>query len=129
MTLTILLAQVFGLYAIIVGLAVLANRRHIMLGVAALVEERFAQLIAGILALLLGSFLVNIHNDWSTLPAALVSFFGWAALVKGILYLLLPEASLGKLVRKLNQRRWYMIDGIVVVLYGLYLAGFGYGWF
>lgn len=129
MTLTILLAQVFGIYAIITGLAVLANRRHIMLGVAALVEERFAQLVAGMLTLLLGAFLVNIHNDWSTLPAAFVSFFGWAALVKGILYLLLPEASLNKLIKKVNQRRWYMIDGIIVLLYGVYLAGFGYGWF
>lgn len=129
MTLTILLAQVFGLYAIITGIAVLANRRHIMLGVAALVEERFAQLVAGLFALLVGSFLVNIHNDWSTLPAGLVSFFGWAALVKGILYLLLPEASLNKVIRKLNQRRWYVVDGIIVALYGLYLAGFGYGWF
>ncbi len=129
MTLTILLAQVFGIYAIIIGLAVLANRRHIMLGVAALVEERFAQLIAGMLTLLLGSFLVNIHNDWSTLPAAFVSLFGWVALVKAIFYLLLPEVSLNKLIRKINQRKWYMVDGVVVLLYGLYLAGFGYGWF
>ncbi len=129
MTLTILLAQVFGTYAIIAGLAVLANRRHIMLGVAALVEERYAQLVAGMLTLLLGSFLVNIHNDWTTLPAALVSLFGWISLVKGILYLLLPEASLNKLIRKVNQRKWYVVDGIIVVLYGLYLAGFGYGWF
>ena len=129
MTLTVLLAQVFGIYAIIVGLAVLANRRHIMLGVAALVEERFAQLVAGMITLLLGAFLVNIHNDWSTLPAGMVSFFGWAALVKGILYLLLPEASLNKMIRKINQRKWYVVDGIIVTLYGLYLAGFGYGWF
>lgn len=129
MPLTIFLAQVFGLYMIIVGLAIIANRKHIMLAVAALVEERLAQLMAGIMALLMGLFLVNLHNDWSTMPAAVVSLICWTIFVKGLLYLFIPEPSLSKLVRKLNQRKWYMIDGVIAVLVGIYLAGFGYGWF
>ncbi|HYD93099.1 MAG TPA: hypothetical protein VEB18_01425 [Candidatus Paceibacterota bacterium] len=129
MPLTIFLAQVFGLYMIIAGIAIIANQRNIMLAVAALVEERFSQLLVGVLSLLLGLFLVNSHNDWSTLPAGIVSLIGWLSLVKGIFYLFTPENSLTKIIRKLNQRKWYMIDGIIAILIGAYLAGFGYGWF
>lgn len=129
MELTVLLAKIFGVYMLLVGLAILMNRRHVMAGVIALAKERFAQIIAGMLALLLGLFLVNVHNDWSSLPASLVSLIGWMALAKGLLYLFLPEGALGKLVHSLTERSWYLVDGILVILVGLYLAGFGYGWF
>ncbi|MCI0597671.1 hypothetical protein L0Y34_01175, partial [Candidatus Parcubacteria bacterium] len=68
MELTILLAKVFGLYLLVAGVAILFRRRHVMLAVAAFVEDKSARLIAGLIALLAGLFLVNTHNDWSTLP-------------------------------------------------------------
>ncbi len=129
MELTFLLAKVFGLYALITGVAIIMNRRHIMLAVAALVEERFAQLLTGIVSLLFGLFLINIHNDWSTFFTGLVSLFGWLAFLKGLFYLFAPEATLGRLIKKLNARKWYMIDGGIAVIAGLYLAGTAYGWF
>ncbi len=129
MILTILLAKIFGLYMLAIGVSILMNRRQMMLAVVALMKDRAVQLMGGVIALLLGLFLVNIHNDWSTLPAVLVSLVGWAALVKGLVYLFLPEAKLAKLVHALTERSWYMIDGVLAVIIGLYLAGFGFGWF
>lgn len=129
MELTVLLSKIFGVYMIIAGIAVFFNRRHLMVGIVAMAKERFAQLVAGILAVLMGLILVNIHNVWSTAPAIVVSLIGWAALLKGVLYLFLPEAQLAKLVKGLTERTWYTVDGVLALLVGLYLAGFGYGWF
>lgn len=129
MELTILLSKILGVYMLIAGLAVLMNRRHLMAGIVAMAKERFAQIMAGIIALLFGLVLVNIHNDWSTLPASIVSLIGWAALVKGLFYLFMPEKGLTKLMHALTERSWYLIDGIVILVAGLYLAGYGYGWF
>lgn len=129
MELTVLLSKIFGVYMIIAGIAVFFNRRHLMVGIIAMAKERFAQLVAGILAVLMGLILVNIHNVWSTAPAAVVSLIGWIALLKGLLYLFLPEAQLAKLVKGLTERAWYTVDGVLALLVGLYLAGFGYGWF
>ncbi len=129
MILTIFLAKVIGLYMLIAGLALFLNRRHMMLAVVSLGKERASQLIGGIVALFIGLVVVNLHNEWSTLPAALVSLVGWLGVLKGIAYLFLPEAKLAKFMHALSERKWYAIDGAVAILLGLYLTGFGFGWF
>lgn len=129
MELTILLSKILGLYMLIAGLAIFVNRRHILLAVVGLAHERGAQVIGGVIALLFGLLIVNIHNDWSTLPAALVSVIGWLGIVKGVFYLFMPQAKIDKVLKSLTERSWYTIDGIVAIAAGLYLAGFGYGWF
>lgn len=127
MGLTFLLARVLGPYILLAGIAVFINRRHIMLGVVALAHEKGAQLTAGLLALFVGLFLVNVHNIWYSLPVGLVSAVGWGAVIKGLVYLFLPEAQLSKIMKALSDRNWYMIDGIVAVVIGLYLTAFGFG--
>jgi len=127
MLLTVFLAKVIGVYLLVGGAAVLADRRRIMLAIVALSKERFAQLIAGVLALITGLALVNLHNVWTTLPAALVSLVGWLALLKGVVYLLLPEASMEKLMKAFMDRTWYLLDGVLVLIVGAYLTGFGFG--
>lgn len=129
MELTLFFSKVIGLYMLIAGLAIFVNRRHIMGAVIGLAHERAAQLIGGMFALVLGLVLVNLHNDWSTFPAALVSLVGWMGVLKGVAYLFLPEPKLAKLMKALTERSWYMVDGIIAVVAGLYLAGFGFGWF
>ncbi len=128
MELTVLLSKIFGVYMVIAGIAVFFNRRHLMAGIIAMAKERFAQLVAGMLALLMGLLIVNIHNDWSSMPASLISLIGWIGLLKGLLYIFLPEAQLAKLMKGFTERAWYTVDGILALLIGLYLAGYGYGW-
>ena len=129
MELTVFFAKVIGLYMLIAGLAIFMNKRHIMGAIVGLMHERAAQLIGGLIALIWGLVVVNLHNDWSTLPAALISLVGWAGVVKGVVYLFLPEAQLNKLMKMFTERSWYMADGIVAIVLGLYLAGFGFSWF
>ncbi len=129
MLLTILLSKVFGLYMIIAGLAVLTRRRQILLAVGALVEDKSARLVVGLMTLLIGLFIVNLHNVWDTLPTMLVSLFAWLAVVKGAAYLFLKESTLDAWTKHFLNRKWFMIDGVLTVLVGLYLAGFGFGWF
>ena len=45
------------------------------------------------LSLVTGSLLVAFHNVWTGLPI-LLTVFGWAQLVKGIIYLLFPALGL-----------------------------------
>lgn len=129
MTLTMVLAQIIGAYLLIAGMAVLANRRHIMLAVVAIARERFAQLVAGILALLVGLVIVTIHNDWSSMSAAIITTIGWLGILKGIFYLFVPEAHIGKVVASLTDRKWYAIDGALAIALGLYLLNAVHGWF
>lgn len=129
MDITLLLAKVFGLYMIIAGTAIFLNRKHMMVAVSAIFEEKFAQLVAGIVSLLLGLLLVNVQHDWSSVPAALVTLVGWSVLAKGMMYLFLPEAKLAKLIAVVKGRSWFKIEATVAVIIGLYLAAFGFEWF
>lgn len=128
MLITLFLAKVLGLYLVITGVAVLIRRRDILMAVGAFVEDKSSRLIVGLFTLLIGLFLVNLHNDWSTLPTMLISLFGWVAVAKGASYLFLKEPALDRLVKKFYSRSWFMIDGALAVVIGLYLAGFGFGW-
>lgn len=126
-TLTIFLARVFGLYLLVVGIAVFTNPKHIMGAVFAMPKERFAQLTAGIVAFLIGSFLINLQNDWSSLPASLLTVICWLIALKGAAYLLVPEAHMMKWVKMLSDRSWYMVDALVAVIAGVYLLAVGFG--
>ncbi len=127
MELTILLAKIFGVYMLVMGVAIFMNKKHFVGAIVAIAKERFAQIIAGAVGLLVGLWMVNVHNDWSSVPASLITLLGWTGVAKGFAYLFLPEQKLTKLVHFFAERNWYAIDGAVVIILGAYLAGFGYG--
>jgi hypothetical protein len=129
MTSTILLSQVFGLYFIIVGAAIVIRRRYFLPVFGAFIEERLTRAIVALIELLAGLFLVVMHNDWSSMPAAIISLLGWITAVEGSAYLLLPDEFVEKMFRALNTTSWYAVSGLLSVLGGLYLAGYGFGFF
>jgi hypothetical protein len=129
MTSTILLSQVFGLYFIIVGAAIVIRRRYFLPVFGAFIEERLTRAIVALIELLAGLFLVVMHNDWSSMPAVIISLLGWITTVEGSAYLLLSDEFVEKMFRALNTTSWYAVSGLLSVLGGLYLAGYGFGFF
>lgn len=127
--LTILLAKVFGLYLIIGGIAIWAREREFIPIVGAFVHDKLTRLVIALLELLGGLLLVNTHNLWATLPESIVSIFGWCLLLEGMFYMLANDTTVEKLIKSFNNRAWYTVGGIFSVLLGVYLAGYGFGWF
>jgi hypothetical protein len=70
-----------------------------------------------------------MHNDWSSMPAVIISLLGWITVVEGSAYLLLADEFVEKMFRALNTTSWYAVSGLLSVLGGLYLAGYGFGLF
>src|SRR5690242_3019597 len=97
MTSTILLSQVFGLYFIIVGAAIVIRRRYFLPVFGAFIEERLTRAIVALIELLAGLFLVVMHNDWSSMPAVIISLLGWITTVEGSAYLLLSDEFVEKM--------------------------------
>lgn len=127
--LTILLSKVLGIFLVLFGVAT-ALRSHYFMSVAeTFVQERFARLILVLVELLAGLFLVVTHNDWSSLPAILVTLLGWIAVIEASAYLLLPDEILKRFVRHFRSPAWYVGGGLVSIVIGAYLAGYGFGLF
>lgn len=128
MEITILLAKVIGLYMLIGGVAVIVRKRFIMAAAAALVEDKGTRLILSIIDVLVGLLIINVHDDWSTLTAGIITLIGWAALAKGLAGIFLKDSSLEKFMGWFRRKNLYMYDGAIAIVLGLYLANAGFGW-
>lgn len=124
---TLYLSQVLGLFLIIVGLAIMLRKRYYVPVVGEFVEDRFMRMVMGILELLGGLFLVLAHNDWSTLPAGIISAIGWVLIIEGTAYLLVSDRTMSWMIRTFNVRMWYVVGGVLSTVLGLYLALTGFG--
>ncbi len=129
MELTTLLAKVLGLYMLIGGIAVIVRKRFIMAAAAALIEEKGTRLVVSVVDIIVGLLIINVHDDWSTLTAGLITFIGWAALVKGLAGLFLKDSTLEKFMHWFRVKNLYVLDGVIGIVLGLYLANAGFGWF
>jgi len=127
MILTFLLAKVFGVYLVVIGLALLIRRRYFISVFAGLVENRLLRIIVSVFEFIAGLFLVFTHEIWTSLPAIIISLFGWAMVVEGFCYLFLPDRWFGKLMKIFNTKVWYVLGGLIAVIVGAYLVYAGFG--
>lgn len=124
---TILLAKVCGLFLVIVGTAIALSRHEFVNVVADFARERLLRTVVSAIELLAGLFMVMLHNDWSSVPAGIISLFGWMLVVEGVVYLTLPNETVERLTAPFNSPPLYLFGGIAAVAMGVYLAVYGFG--
>jgi len=66
MDITLVLARFFGLYFTIAGIGFFVNSQRVQEAVKELLDSKMHQLFAGVLPLLIGAFLVSVHNRWDS---------------------------------------------------------------
>src|SRR6185295_20175609 len=89
--LSLYLARAFGLFAVILTLAILTNTKR-MEGIAEEISKTPALLcLIGIANLALGLLLILHHNIWQLHWSVIITLIGWGMLLKGILALFFSE--------------------------------------
>ncbi len=124
-----ILAQILGLYFIIVGVIVLYRRRAIMPAVSRLVANRPLLLVMGLMEILGGIAIVLTYPVFTFDADGVISIIGWVLLVEGVLYFALPSRKVQRFVRRFNTQTWYRAGGVLSFVIGVYLAGSGFGLF
>lgn len=125
MDITTLLAQIWGPIILAVGLGVFTSRAYYVKIYRDLEKETLAVLCFGMFGMALGIIHINIHNAWETFSQGLVSFLGWALLLKSTVFIVAPRvvdrsgdwAASAKLVP---------LAGLLALLCGSYLSWLGY---
>lgn len=121
------LAQLFGLYFIIVGAAVLIRKRSLMPTMRELVNNTPVLLTIALLEIAAGLSIVlaqpQITADWM----GIISAIGWMLLVEGVLYLTLPTKAVQKFAKNFSTPGWTMAGGVLALVAGGYLAYIGFG--
>ncbi|MCW2395609.1 MULTISPECIES: DUF2065 domain-containing protein [unclassified Sphingobium] len=116
--LTLQLAQVLGLYLILIGLAGLSAPQRWRALLDDFDRAPGLVLLAGAVTFAIGAALVLAHSSLTDPLATLVTLFGWGALIKGALLIAVPGPVLriGRAVSSATATRIWAIAAIVLGL-------------
>lgn len=127
MDLSIFFAQFWGVYMLFFGVAMIARPKLIRDVVNGLEGNRGLSFFMGAFIFMLGTVLVLLHNVWESSWRVLITLFGWAALLKGAVYILAPEFMLKWVRFVANKDIFKYVATALVVIIGLYLSYIGFG--
>ncbi|PIR74042.1 MAG: hypothetical protein COU35_04335 [Candidatus Magasanikbacteria bacterium CG10_big_fil_rev_8_21_14_0_10_47_10] len=126
MELTILLAQLFGIFFLVGGLGVLLNRKKYHDADIDLLKMPSIILVVALFVMGIGLLIILKHNIWTATGGAwLVTLLGWIMFVKGALVILVPDL-LDMFKNKNFMLQWYTIGGLVWIVAGAYLTYQGF---
>ncbi|PJD96267.1 MAG: hypothetical protein CK425_06140 [Parachlamydia sp.] len=119
---TIILAKIFGLYFLGLGIVFLLNPKRIG-NVYQLIHENEAFIyLSGILALLVGAFVVSVHNVWVMAWPVTITILGWVSLVKGVGLMGWSNFSQSFSFMLQKSNSFYRIIGLLLFLVGLFFS-------
>ncbi len=126
MHISLLLAKFFAIYFLVISLPLLFATDSFRERGNALFDNAGAMFLASIFSLILGIFLILLHNIWTQDWRVLVTVLCWLTFIKGMVYLYCSRTR--EFVRKhINHNTAYRINGGVCVVLGLYLGYHGFG--
>ena len=126
MNTSLFIAKLLGPMLAVLGIAILMNPSRIREMAEELLDGNASLMILGILTLLTGLVIVNIHNDWTLGWPLIITIFGWLAVLGGILRMTMPSQvrSMGEAM--LKQDNVLYISAIANILLGGFLTYMGY---
>ena len=128
MDISLFLAQAFGIYFVVMGLAMLQYRKMI-----AMIDDFFKNValmfVIGIFVLILGTLLILTHNVWDGTWRVAITVIAWITFLKGLAYLFLPKGFFSGVVDVFRKKEIFVSAAVVVIAIGLWLSyiGFGFG--
>jgi hypothetical protein len=117
-----------GLYLIVISVTMFAHAQTTVEIMKAIVQDRPLLFVCGLLGFTAGLAIVLAHNVWSggVLPVV-VTLFGWAALIKGVLLLLLPPETESRIfITGLGYEQYPNVFAAFALLLGAYMAYSGF---
>ena len=118
--------QIFGLTYLAIGLGMLVNPRFYGEMLNKMINNEAVLFVTGLLVFVIGYFLVAYHNIWTGGWTIVITIFGWLALLKGLMMIVVPEQSI-KLYRSIKISGGQVsIYGAIVFVLGVIFAYFGY---
>ena len=126
MELSIWLAKMIGVVYLILAFAILFNCRYYQKVYLDFFKESGLIFIVGLFTAVVGIAIVLAHNYWAASWEVMLTLFGWIALVKGALILLLPKQMYVLATSMLKGKGMVCFMGIIPLAIGLAFGYFGF---
>lgn len=122
MDLSILVAQILALVYLAAGVGALTSKPNYIDILGEFEKSRALTYVTGFMALVLGVIMVHYHNFWVANWTVVITLFGWAAVIKGVMMLAMPQTMIS--FRSLFKHT--KIFGLLAIVIGLFFAYFGF---
>lgn len=126
MVISIVLAQILSIYFIVIGIAMLLNRKFYQNAKLDLYRTESIYMISSFFTLLLGILMVTFHNIWVKDWPVIITIIGWVTFVKAIIRLLIPRHFIQWKEALIQNDNYYYIIKILAIILGLVLAYYGF---
>ncbi len=125
---TIYLSRLIGLYCILVVGALVIHRQSTMGAMTDIFNTPSVVFTLGAVTVAAGLALVLAHNRWTGgAPTVVVTLVGWLSLLKGMLFLVLPDGVEGEILLKwLSRPSLFYVWLTPSLLIGIYLTYTGF---
>ncbi len=121
MELSLFLAELMGLYLVIMAVAFLVNQKMLQKVIDDYEKiPGFTLVFGGAVALIMGLLVVLTHNVWVSGWPVLVTILGWVTLIKGVSVLMFPSAMMG-IAKKFHSAASRNGSLVIMLVVGLYL--------
>ena len=123
---SILIAKLMGPVIAVAAIAMLKNPEDLVSMGQEFLKSRALIFVAGVLALLGGLAVVNFHNVWVADWPLLITLFGWAMVVAGVIRMALPDVVQSMGDAMLKQTQFVRLTALVWLVIGAGLTYAGY---
>lgn len=120
------LAGLWGPAILAVGIGFFVSREHYLRIYRDIQREPFALLAFGMAGIAAAVAQISVHNVWDTLPEMLISFLGWAMLLKSLTFMIMPNITdkVGDSVA--SKSTLVTTAGVIMLVAGGYLTWLAY---
>ncbi|MDD3066673.1 MAG: hypothetical protein PHO48_02470 [Candidatus Gracilibacteria bacterium] len=123
---TLTLAQIIGPTFLAAGIGFLLHLKFYKKMIDDFEKNQGLTYITGIMIMILGFIVVLNHNIWGWNAAGIITFLGWASIVKGAIFLTFPSLPFAIAKPVLNNAMIMKVAMVAMVLVGGYLSYYGY---
>lgn len=117
---TIILAKFLGLYFLTIGLALIISSDRLKKLYHQMINDENFIFMGGLLAVLIGSAVISLHNHWILSWPLIITLFGWWSLIRGFIVLSYPDSI--KFVSIENREKlFYQVLSLIYIILGLFL--------
>lgn len=120
-----LIAQIFGLFMFIMSVILLSRVKFYRDLINGMKAHSVGAVVGASVGLLLGIFLVVLHNVWLFQSLVIITIVGWFIFIKSVLWLAFPEAVIAWNKKVYSGVGYYFVAAILMI-FGILLLSHGF---
>lgn len=121
------MARALGLFLLVFGVGVAMRPTTLFLLIPAFFQDGALVFVTAVFGMALGAAMIAAHNRWNSLPAIIISLFGWVTFIRSAVILIAPAFVAAIAANVARTQILPAVAGLVAALIGAYLIFVG--WF